>query len=111
MRTSVTETSLSAYRALQMDGQIQPKEKQVLAAFGGQGTTAGNRTITFILGNRDGVNEVQSKVLLGAEGYLTRHDWALHFVSFRSDLNAPLSSVRLPDVLTQSNRPGGATGL
>ncbi|MGM3410618.1 hypothetical protein [Ralstonia holmesii] len=36
MRTSVTETSLSAYRALQMDGQIQPKEKQVLAAFGGR---------------------------------------------------------------------------
>lgn len=36
MRTSVTETSLSAYRALQMDGQIQPKEKEVLAAFGGK---------------------------------------------------------------------------
>ncbi|MGH9494711.1 MAG: substrate-binding domain-containing protein [Candidatus Sulfotelmatobacter sp.] len=66
-----------------------------------------DRTITFILGNRDIVNEFQSKVLLGAEGYLTRQDWALQFMSFRSDLNAPLSSLSLPDVLTQSNRPSG----
>jgi len=66
-----------------------------------------NRTITFILGNRDTVNEFQSKVLLGAEGYCTRHDWALHFISFRSDLNAPLSSLSLPEVLTSSNRPSG----
>jgi DNA-binding LacI/PurR family transcriptional regulator len=66
-----------------------------------------DRTIAFILGNRDIVNEFQSKVLLGAEGFLTRHHWALQFMSFRSDLNAPLSSVSLPDVLTQSNRPSG----
>ena len=65
------------------------------------------RTITFILGNRDTVNEFQSKVLLGAEGYCTGQDWALHFVSFRSDLNAPLSSVSLPEILTSSNRPSG----
>lgn len=64
-------------------------------------------TITFILGNRDTVNEFQSKVLLGAEGYCTQHDWALHFISFRSDLNAPLSSLSLPEVLTSSNRPNG----
>lgn len=68
---------------------------------------ASNRTITFILGNRDTVNEFQSKVLLGAEGYCTGQDWALHFVSFRSDLNAPLSSLSLPDILTSSNRPSG----
>jgi DNA-binding LacI/PurR family transcriptional regulator len=66
-----------------------------------------NRTITFILGNRDTVNEFQSKILLGAEGYCTGQDWALHFVSFRSDLNAPLSSVSLPEILTSSNRPNG----
>ena len=71
------------------------------------GSAAKNRTITFVLGNRDTVNEFQSKVLLGAEGFCTRHDWALHFVSFRSDLSAPLSSLTLPDVLTQSNRPAG----
>ena len=65
------------------------------------------RTITFMLGNRDTVNEFQSKVLLGAEGYCTGRDWALHFVSFRSDLNAPLSNVSLPEILTSSNRPSG----
>ena len=65
------------------------------------------RTIAFILGNRDTVNEFQSKILLGAEGYCTGRNWALHFISFRSDLNAPLSSVSLPEILTSSNRPSG----
>ena len=68
---------------------------------------AANRTIMFILGNRETVNEFQSKVLLGAEGYCTRQDWALQFISFRSDLNAPLSSLSLPEILTSSNRPSG----
>jgi LacI family transcriptional regulator len=66
-----------------------------------------HRTITFVLGNRDTVNEFQSKVLLGAEGFCTRHDWALHFVSFRSDLSAPSGSLTLPDVLTQGERTAG----
>src|SRR6266496_261960 len=52
-----------------------------------------SRTITFVLGNRDTINEFQSKVLLGAEGFCTGQDWALQFVSFRSDLSAPSSSV------------------
>jgi len=68
---------------------------------------AANRTILFILGNRETVNEFQSKVLLGAEGYCTRQDWALQFISFRSDLNAPLSTLSLPEVLTSSSRPSG----
>ena len=66
-----------------------------------------NRTITFILGNRDTVNEFQSKVLLGAELYCAQHDWDLHFISFRCDLNAPLGSLRLPEALMRSNRPSG----
>src|SRR5450631_4253040 len=66
-----------------------------------------NRTITFILGNRDTVNEFQSKVLLGAEQYCAQHDWDLHFISFRCDLNAPLGSLRLPEALLRSNRPSG----
>jgi LacI family transcriptional regulator len=71
--------------------------------------TAGkrNRTITFILGNRDTVNEFQSKVLLGAEVYCAQHDWDLHFISFRCDLNAPLGSLRLPEALIRPNRPSG----
>jgi len=68
---------------------------------------SGAHTITFVLGNRDTVNEFQSNILLGAESFCGGHNYGLHFVSFRSDLNAPLSSVRLPDVLTQSNRPDG----
>jgi LacI family transcriptional regulator, galactose operon repressor len=71
--------------------------------------TAGkrNRTVTFILGNRDTVNEFQSKVLLGAEVYCAQHNWDLHFISFRFDLATPLGSLRLPDALMRSNRPSG----
>jgi len=66
-----------------------------------------SRTITFVLGNRDTVNEFQSKILLGAEGFCTRHDWALQFVSFRSDMSAPSSRLTLPDVLTQAGWTAG----
>ncbi len=66
-----------------------------------------NRTITFVLGNRDIINEFQSKILLGAEGFCTSHDWGLHFISFRSDLSAPSGSVVLPEALTEASRTGG----
>jgi len=66
-----------------------------------------NRTIAFVLGNRDTVNEFQSKILLGAEGFCAQHDWDLQFISFRHDLAAPPSNLRLPHALTKANRPGG----
>ena len=66
-----------------------------------------NRTITFVLGNRDTVNEFQSKILLGAEGYCAQHDWDMQFICFRSDLNAPMGTVHLPEALMRANRPGG----
>jgi LacI family transcriptional regulator len=70
-------------------------------------TEARSRTITFVLGNRDTINEFQSKVLLGAEGFCTDRDWAFQFLSFRSDLSAPPNSVVLPEILTQANRTAG----
>lgn len=66
-----------------------------------------NRTIAFVLGNRDTVNEFQSKILLGAEGYCAQHGWDLQFISFRFDLNAPPANIRLPHALTRPNRAGG----
>jgi LacI family transcriptional regulator, galactose operon repressor len=66
-----------------------------------------NRTITFVLGNRDTVNEFQSKILLGAEGYCAQHDWDMQFICFRSDLSAPMGAVRLPEALMRANRPSG----
>ena len=67
-----------------------------------------NRTIAFVLGNRDTVNEFQSKILVGAEGYCAQHDWDLQFMCFRSELNAPGGPSRLPDALVRPNRPSGA---
>jgi LacI family transcriptional regulator len=66
-----------------------------------------NRTIAFLLGNRDTINEFQSNILLGAEGYCAQHGWDLQFISFRFDLNAPAANIRLPHALTRPNRPSG----
>ncbi|HKU28215.1 MAG TPA: substrate-binding domain-containing protein [Candidatus Sulfotelmatobacter sp.] len=108
-RAKVSVSAVS--RIAQGSAKVAPSvQASVLAAARDLGvhlTSGGSRTITFILGNRDTVNEFQSKVLLGAEGYCTGQDWALQFISFRSDLNAPLSSVNLPEILTSANRPAG----
>src|SRR5215475_15782463 len=92
--------------------QVDPAiQRQVVAAAKKLGIdlTANrkNRTIAFVLGNRDIVNEFQSKILLGAESYCAQHDWDLQFISFRGDLNAPPGSLLLPHALTRPNRPGG----
>lgn len=94
------------------NSQVDPAvHATVLAAARKLGVTlaAGkaNRTIMFVLGNRDTVNEFQSKVLLGAEQYCGQHKCDLHFISFRCDLNAPLGTLRLPEALMGPNRPSG----
>jgi LacI family transcriptional regulator len=107
-KVSVTVVSGIANGSAKVAPSVQ---STVLAAARRLGVTltAGkrNRIITFILGNRDTVNEFQSKVLLGAELYCAQHDWDLHFISFRFDLSTPLGSLRLPEALMRSNRPSG----
>jgi len=69
--------------------------------------TTRSHTIAFVLGNRETVNEFQSKILVGAEGYCAQHDWDLQFVCFRSDLNAPVGTSGLPEALMRPNRASG----
>ncbi|HSS97116.1 MAG TPA: LacI family DNA-binding transcriptional regulator, partial [Terriglobales bacterium] len=69
--------------------------------------TRKNRMIAFVLGNRDRINEFQSRILLGAENYCAENNWDLLFISFRNDLSAPPSNVQLPDALTKMNRVSG----
>jgi len=66
-----------------------------------------NRTIALMLGNRDTVNEFQSKILIGAESYCAQHDVDLQFMCFRSDLNAPSGTAGLPESLMRPDRPSG----
>lgn len=63
-----------------------------------------NRNIAFVLGNRDTLNEFQSRILLGAENYCAQHGWDLQFISYRSDLWGQTGNVRLPQSL---DRAGG----
>jgi DNA-binding LacI/PurR family transcriptional regulator len=69
--------------------------------------TRKNRTIALVLGNRDRINDFQARILLGAEGYCAQQNWDLQLISFRNDLTAPPSSVRLPEALTRANRVSG----
>jgi DNA-binding LacI/PurR family transcriptional regulator len=92
--------------------QVDPKiQSAVLAAARKLGIdlteTRRNRTIAFVLGNRDRVNEFQSRILLGAENYCAQHNWDLQFISFRNDLSAPSTNLRLPEALTRPNRVSG----
>jgi DNA-binding LacI/PurR family transcriptional regulator len=70
-------------------------------------TTRKNRVIAFVLGNRDNLNEFQARILLGAEAYCNQHGWDLQFISFRCDLTAPASNLRLPQALTRKDRVSG----
>jgi DNA-binding LacI/PurR family transcriptional regulator len=92
----------------QVDPQIQTTVFEAAKKLGVDLTlNRKNRTIAFVLGNRDTINEFQSKILLGAEGYCAQHGWDLQFISFRCDLNAPPANLRLPPALTRTNRPSG----
>jgi len=92
----------------QVDLQIQSAVHAAARKLGIDLTeTRKNRTIAFVLGNRDRVNEFQSRVLLGAEDYCAQHNWDLQFISFRNDLSAPPVNVRLPEALTRPNRVSG----
>jgi LacI family transcriptional regulator len=92
----------------QVDGQIQASVYEAAKALGVDLTlNRKNRTIAFVLGNRDTVNEFQSKVLLGAEAYCAEHNWDTQFISFRRDLNAAPANLQLPHALTKVNRPAG----
>jgi len=92
----------------QVDVQVQSAVYAAARKLGVDLTlTRKNRTIAFLLGNRETINEFQSKILLGAEGYCAQHGWDLQFISFRCDLNAPPANLRLPPALTRANRPGG----
>jgi len=66
-----------------------------------------NRNIAFVLGNRDVLNEFQSQVLMGAEGYCAQRGWDLQFISFMSDLGVPAAHVQLPQALTRQDHAGG----
>ncbi len=92
----------------QVDLEVQSKVYATARKLGIDLTlTRKNRTVAFVLGNRDTINEFQSKILLGAEAYCAQHLWDLQFISFRCDLNAPPANLRLPQALTRTNRPGG----
>ena len=100
------------WRVANADSRADASAKAaILSAAGKLGVTLApskkNRTITFILGNRDTINEFQSKVLLGAEEHCTQHGWDLQFICFHRDLNAPVGTLRLPEALMRLNRPSG----
>lgn len=105
-------SSATVSRVANGNPQVDPKiQSAVLGAARKLGIdlteTRRNRTIAFVLGNRDRVNEFQSRILLGAETYCAQHNWDLQFISFRNDLSAPSANLRLPEAFTRPNRVSG----
>ena len=92
----------------QVDTEIQGRVYAAARKLGIDLTTSRkNRVIAFVLGNRDNLNEFQSRILLGAEAYCNQHGWDLQFISFRCDLSAPAGNLRLPVALTRKDRVSG----
>ena len=92
----------------QVDEEIQARVFAAARELGIDLTsTRKNRVIAFVLGNRDSLNEFQSRILLGAEGFCNQHGWDLQFISFRCDLSAPAGNLRLPPALTRQDRTNG----
>jgi DNA-binding LacI/PurR family transcriptional regulator len=92
----------------QVDEELQARVHAAARKLGIDLTgTLKNRVIAFVLGNRDVLNEFQSRILLGAEAYCNQHGWDLQFISFRCDLSAPAGNLRLPPALTRQDRCGG----
>jgi len=92
----------------QVDTEIQARVYAAARTLGMDLTsTRKNRGIAFVLGNRDNLNEFQSRILLGAEAYCNQHGWDLPFISFRCDLSAPAGNLRLPAALTRKDRVSG----
>jgi DNA-binding LacI/PurR family transcriptional regulator len=92
----------------QVDPEIQARVYAAARQLGIDLTsTRKSRVIAFVLGNRDNLNEFQSRILLGAEAYSNQHGWDLQFISFRCDLSAPAGNLRLPPALTRKDRVSG----
>jgi DNA-binding LacI/PurR family transcriptional regulator len=92
----------------QVDPEIQARVHAAARQLGiDLASTRKNRVIAFVLGNRDNLNEFQSRILLGAEAYCNQHGWDLQFISFRCDLSAPAGNLRLPPALTRKDRVSG----
>jgi DNA-binding LacI/PurR family transcriptional regulator len=92
----------------QVDAEIQARVYTAARQLGIDLTSSRkNRVIAFVLGNRDNLNEFQSRILLGAEAYCNQHGWDLQFISFRCDLSAPAGNLRLPPALTRKDRVSG----
>src|SRR4051795_7417564 len=108
-RVSTATVSRVANGNSQVEAEIQ---KRVLAAAQRLGidltSTRKNRSIAFILGNRDTLNEFQSQVLMGAEGYCAQRGWDLQFISFVSELGISARNLQLPQALQRKDRVAGA---
>jgi DNA-binding LacI/PurR family transcriptional regulator len=107
-RVSTATVSRVANGNSQVEAEIQ---KRVLAAAQRLGidltSTRKNRSIAFILGNRDTLNEFQSQVLMGCETYCAQSGWDLQFISFVSELGIPAGKLQLPQALTRKDRVAG----
>ncbi len=66
-----------------------------------------NRTLAFLLGNRDVLHSFQSRILLGAETYCSAQNWELLFLSFRYSAALSPEALHLPEILSRGTSVRG----
>lgn len=58
-----------------------------------------NRTIAFVLGNRDMLHPFHARILVGAEDYCRARGWDLLFLTFKYAPNTPWRDLHLPGLM------------
>jgi DNA-binding LacI/PurR family transcriptional regulator len=60
-----------------------------------------NRTIAFLLGNREVLHTFQSRILSGAANYCSAQNWGMLFFSFHYGAAVPAEMLHLPPLLSR----------
>lgn len=66
-----------------------------------------NRTVAFLLGNREVLHSFQSRILSGAESYCSAQGWEMLFLSFRYSARVPAEELHLPHILSRGTSVRG----
>lgn len=95
---SVATVSRVMNSSARVDPEIQKKVREAAAQLGIDFESK-NRTLAFVLGNREMRHPFHSHILLGAEDYCRERGWDLLFLTFQYTQNAPWKDLHLPQVM------------
>lgn len=102
----------TASRVLNGNNQVQAKVRKVVLA---EAKRLGidprdwhtNRTLAFVLSNREMLHAFHSRILIGAEARCRLRGWEMVFLSYRYSLHASAKELHLPRIMGQKGMVRG----